>query len=428
MVAKKKQPNSNSNSNTNSKNVVVAKNTMVSIKNAVNGTLSRKAVMNNLAHSCIDSKTFAANSKKTSVNTIGSEEAYQNSIGPEIIAFSKKFTDKQKHDINYVLYHRANSDGISASFIFWKYATNSGKDKSRTDIIFEPFDPGFVRGGGVNPRITAILDKLQGKNVLGLDLSLNGETLSAIKNAAASFIWIDDHASTRNAAGIPEVFVGKGHAACAYTYKFFYPDKPIPVFIQYIDNSDAKLFLPFLPYGDLFNLAFGVRITNNVLLSKQMTRQVYGGIFEQMNEMFPEDKQPTFMIFIGNYMNEIRENMKYEIVNLAQPATFQGYRVGVLNFDAPGLAKVVGRQIVSNFKARKVPIDFSVIWAYQYLKREYRIQLATDHSTSSINVAEIATKLGSLPEGGKEGGGGHPNMASFYWKGNIFDLFTKKLI
>lgn len=127
-------------------------------------------------------------------------------------------------------------------------------------------------------------------------------------------------------------------------------------------------------------------------------------------------------------MNEIRENMKYEIANLAQPATFQGYRVGVLNFDAPGLAKVVGRQIVSNFKARKVPIDFSVIWAYQYLRKEYRIQLATDHSAGSTNVAEIAAKIGSLPEGGREGGGGHPNMASFYWKGNIFDLFTKKMI
>jgi len=243
MVAKK--INKNTKTNNNNSGVVVKKNTVAIGSN--NGSLSRKAVMNNLAHECIDSKHFpSATGKSNSGSAIGTEEAYQNSIGEEIIKFGKKFTDKQKHDINYVIYHRANADGCAAAFTFWKYATDSGKDQSRTDITFEPFDPGFVRGGGVNPRITAILDKLKGKNVLGLDVSLNKETLEAIKNVANSFIWIDDHATTSNSQ-LDSVFVGKGHAACAYTYKFFYPEKPIPVFIQYIDNSDAILLLPFFP-------------------------------------------------------------------------------------------------------------------------------------------------------------------------------------
>jgi hypothetical protein len=389
--------------------------------------LSKKSLMNSIAHECVNGKTFPITKLPYGNPPIGNEQAYEESIGTDILTFSKKYTDAQKKAINCIIYHRANADGIAGAFLAWKFLTNNGKDKTRTDLILEPLDPGFVRGGEVNPRIKPLIERIRGKNVIGIDISLNKASLEALNASATNMIWIDDHETTRE-AGLDNIFVGKGHAACAYVNKFFNPTGPTPMYIQYIDNSDAKLFLPYLAYTDLFNLAFGVRITNNVMLSRQIRDKVYGGMFEQMLDMFPDNKQPSFMILIGNYMNEVRENIKYEIANLAQPAKFQGYNVGVLNFDAPGLAKVVGRQIVSNFKSRGSPIDFSVIWAYQYLRREYRVQLATDHSKGGIDVSQIAAKIGALPEGGREGGGGHPNMASFYWKGNIFDIFTKQLI
>jgi len=436
--------NQKKNINANSKNKNKIKKTISNTKNnndndsdksklrkmsntLIQNVLSRKNVFNSLAHECANKHIFEARNTKRE-GTYGNEKEYQNSFGNDIMEFSKKFTDKQKRDIDYVIYHRNNADGYTAAFVFWKYLTNSGKDKNYGHVIFEPLDPGFKKGGNVNPRIIPLLERIKGKNVLGLDISMNRATLKAIDDATNSMIWIDDHQTTKEAADMPNIFVGDGHSATAFTQKFFYPDKDIPVFVQYVDANDAKLFLPFLAHPDLFSLSFAVRITNNVILSKKQKNQVYGGIFDEMNKIFPDDKQPSFMIFIGNYMNEIRENMKFEISNLAQPSGFQGYRVGVLNFDAPGLAKVVGRQIVSNFKNRSQAIDFSVIWAYQYIRREYRIQLATDHSPASIDVSKIAEQLGALPDGGKEGGGGHPNLASFYWKGDIFDLFTKQLI
>lgn len=431
VVDKNNNKGNNNNKNVkknNNGNKINKANTNNQINNVLrkNG-ITRKDLMNSVAHECVNSKDFPLIKSPNASAPIGNEKEYEESIGTEILDFEKKFTEKQKKDINLIIYHRANADGIAGAFIAWKYLTNSGKNKSRDDLSLEPFDPGFVRGGNVSPRAKPLIERVKGKNVLGIDISLNKASLEALNASANSMIWIDDHETTKEAE-MDNIFVGNKHAACAYVNRFFYPKEPTPMFIQYIDNSDAKLFLPYLPHGDLFNLAFGVRITNNVMLSKAIRTKVYGGMMDQMLKMFPDNKQPSFMILIGNYMNEIRENIKHEIANLAQPAGFQGYKVGVLNFDAPGLAKVVGRQIVSNFKARGQPIDFSVIWAYQYLRREYRIQLATDHTPGSVDVSKIAAQLGSLPEAGREGGGGHSNMASFYWKGNIFDLFTKQLI
>lgn len=120
--------------------------------------------------------------------------------------------------------------------------------------------------------------------------------------------------------------------------------------------------------------------------------------------------------------------MKFDIAYNAQAMNFMGYKCAILNFDAPGLAKVVGRQIVSNFKSKGDPIDFSIVWAYQHLRNEYRIQFITDHSRShtNVDVGALARKLGGLPGAGKQGGSGHPDIGNLYWKDSIFDLFKMK--
>jgi hypothetical protein len=78
------------------------------------------------------------------------------------------------------------------------------------------------------------------------------------------------------------------------------------------------------------------------------------------------------------------------------------------------------------------PIDFAVVWGYEYTSGSYDITLIDNHRPeSTINLAEIAIKLGKMC-GDKRGGGGHPHQSHFYLKRSqtldIWDLFTKKLI
>ena len=138
------------------------------------------------------------------------------------------------------------------------------------------------------------------------------------------------------------------------------------------------------------------------------------------------------MIFVGYYYQQVIESLKNQIAINAKPAKFQGYDVAVLNFNAPGLKKQVSRQIMSNYRKKGIPIKFCVLWGYEYTNNCYDITILDDHRpTSTINLGEIAFKLGIIG-GAKKGGGGHLHEAHFYWPRNdkmdIWDLFSKKYI
>jgi hypothetical protein len=352
-----------------------------------------------------------------------SEHEYQNSFN-DTIAFSKKFTDTQKQQINYVLFHTRNNDGIIAAYSAWVYLTNNGKDKTKTDLIFQGADPDN-RGSGISRKVSDILQNMRDKHVLIVDLDYNQESYDAIKNTAASITVIDDHINP-NVRPQDYIFKNGNHAACAHTFKFFNPDKEVPKIIQHVDSSDAKLQLPYLPFNAAFIFGIGVRISNNVILQRKYTRgvvPVYNSMFEIINKIF-ENNDELFITIIGQYMFEYRENLKEEIAGNAQIAYFgvgqDKYKVGVLNFDSPSLSKIITRQIISNAFAKNQQIDFAVLWSYHYSKGYYRVQLADDHRQTNINMFTIASNYGRHPKG--EGGSGHPHMGSFYWKGDIHEL------
>ena len=130
---------------------------------------------------------------------------------------------------------------------------------------------------------------------------------------------------------------------------------------------------------------------------------------------------------LGYYYDQMRENLKEQFAVNGTIKTFQGYKVGVLNFNAPALAKPVGRQIISIFKEKGIDIDFAVTWGYEYNNDMYRIQLIDDHRQTKISIPSIAQQLGRVG-GTSKGGFGHGHDGNFYWphsdKKDIWDLFT----
>lgn len=352
------------------------------------------------------------NGKNRSDPKYKTEKDYQNSFD-DIIKFSEKF--KNKKDIGAIIYHDENNDGVIAAYYAWTYLYKEhGKD-----IDFFPLKPGH--SPGVDKRVQILLPKLNGKLVLILDLSYNTETLNAIRSNSKGIILIDDHPETSHIGDNDKnMFVSHNHAAVASTYKFFYPKNKVPKIAQYVDDSDGKLFLPFISYSNLFALTIGFRFIHNVY-------KLSGNkLFEELDNVLKDDN-PNFFIFIGNYYDEVRENIKAQIAKNAKTANFQGYKVAVLNFNAPALSKVVGRQIITNFQNRGEKIDFAVLWGYEYTAEGYRISLIDDHKQTQINLPQIAKKLGQIG-GHPIGGGGHGHDAQFYWSKDIWMLFNKKMI
>lgn len=343
----------------------------------------------------------------------------------DVLKFEKKFTEKQKKEINAIIFHDENNDGVFSAYCAWHYLYITHGQK---DFELYPMKPSHGSGNKVNRKLDELITKLEGKNVLLLDLDFSSKTVKEIESVAKSLIIIDDHNvknNNNNKKNKENVFIGLNHATVAYAWKFFYPKEDVPMVLQYVDDSDAKLFLPYVANGTLFVDAIGFRFVHNKMIKKRMS-EVEGGIMSDIH-MVMETDSPNMWLFMGKYFNEVKENLKYQIAINAQKRRFMGHNVAVLNFNAPGLKKPVGRQIVSNFESRGDPIEFAVLWGYEYTSNGYDVTMIDSHKPdATFNLGNFAREL-AKKGGHPKGGGGHPHEGHFYWpRGNgkdIWDLF-----
>ena len=54
--------------------------------------------------------------------------------------------------------------------------------------------------------------------------------------------------------------------------------------------------------------------------------------------------------------------------------------------------------------------------SYEHMKKRYSVSLRNPINKDRINLNDIAMKYGS---------GGHPGAATFYYTGNLFELFSE---
>ena len=357
---------------------------------------------------CVKNKDFGKFNNLSTSDLKQLEEDYDNSFG-DIKKFRNGFTSVDTTNIDTIIFHDENNDGLISCAIARHYLKENGK----TNIKLISTKPGkFIPDQFINNR-----------NILIVDLSFTKDVLQGYKRNANSLIIIDDHPETFKDEFI---FNGTKHAACAYTWKFFYPRLEVPKVIQYIDDSDAKLFLKYIPktHSHLFNHGIGFRYGHNKA-PEIMIKKKNGELFDELWYII-NNTEPNFWTTAGYYYNEVTENLKEQIAINAVVRDFQGYKVGILNFNAPALVKPVCRQIISNFRNQGKHIDFALLFGYEFTSNSWKCQLLDDHRQTAINMGEIASKLGR--EGGHpKGGKGHDHVGNFYWprsrSQDIWDLF-----
>jgi hypothetical protein len=393
------------------KEVNMSKN--VSIKNVStnnnNSNLNTSLNFNKFLTNALKDKELKLKGDKN--NNIKFFKNYENSFD-DIISFSKKFTKKDLTDIDTIIFHDENNDGFFSASIAYNYLKIQSPNR---DIQIIPEKPGKL----------TFLDKIKDRNIIILDLSLNEMFLKKVISVAKSYIVIDDHSATL--LNDKNIFNGKSHSACGYTWKFFYPKLDIPNTIVYIDSSDGKLFLNFIPksFTTLLAQSTGIRYTHakSKLIGEKKRN---GELLKELWEIIIDDSKLKLLILVGYYYHEFSENLKEQIAINAVPSTFQGYNVGLLNYNSPAITKAVARQIITNFKNKGMPIDFAVCWGYEHINNCYRIQIMDDHKQTKIHMGNMAQRLGAIG-GHPKGGNGHPHVGNFYWPRNdkydIWDLF-----
>lgn len=376
-----------------------------------------KVNFNKILLNCVKDKNLSDISTLSKNDIKKLEKEYDESFD-DIHSFRKKFTKKNIDDIDTIIYHDENNDGMFSCAIVYHYL-QSISDKKINLIAAKP------------GKLIITEQIFANKNVIILDISFPNDMLSKIMGYSNSLIIIDDHSQRVSNKNSDKVFNGNKHAACSYTWKFFYPKEEVPKIIQFIDNSDAKLFLKHIPqgYSKFFTESIGFRYTHNKTKEMQIKKRD-GRLFIELWDIL-KDSVPNYWITLGYYYDEVTDNLKEQIAINAVKVNFQGYKVGVLNFSSPALTHVVCRQIVSNFRNKGEPIDFAICWSYEYINNSYRIQMLDDHVQTKINLEDIAIKLGKIG-GTQKGGGGHQHIGNFYWpknaKHDIWELFQKQYL
>ena len=362
--------------------------------------------------------------KNTRQTKYFTEKDYQSSL-QDITQFGQSVPDSFKKNIRVVFYHKKNADGYVAAYTAWNYITNGGIDVP-DDLVFIGLQPN-IQKVGIAPDVEKQFHLIQNHFVLMTDLHYNDETIQALSQNCKGLLYIDEHGhesvqSNSNKKRNYYYFKGleKVHCSSVLTFKVFYPSLPIPQTYQYIDNNDSKLFMPYLPFPNEFNVALYIRIIRNTVLEKRkkLNDPTPGGGFSQLHLLFEGDR-PELLIIIGKYMNEQRENFKFECAQKAYYVKILGYSFAILNFFVPNF-KTVGRQMITDARQAGIHVDFAMTWVYIHHTGEYHLQIQDDYVQSRVPLSQLYQQLVNWIESRHLG-----KVVRGHAKGHIINMFVK---
>lgn len=383
--------------------------------------LSKSQRYNKRVVNCLKgcSLTNNNNIKKNIGNVPFKTEKEYNDSFDDIKVFSKKITAAKKKSINCIVFNKNNADGILSAMLVANYL----RDNKKSNISFVNTAPNIHNG--INGRIKSKEHYIKGKSVIILDLAYGKKMIDYFKSTAKDLIIIDDHGDNSNKSD-DNIFVGKVHGTVAYTWKFLYPTKNIPIYIQSFDNDDRALYLPYLKHGKSFTTFLNYRAFHSPYHNMNFTKM---DDFNKLDDIISNSNM-EFMDVVGHYYDEVANNIKEQIAQHAKLRYFDGYYpVYVLNYKDPVLYKMVAKQMITNAKKKGDNIAFAVLWGYEYTLDCYNIHISEGTGNNpKYNLPMIAKKLGEIGGTGK-GGFGSKNVGNFYWPHepgkDIWDLISK---
>jgi oligoribonuclease NrnB/cAMP/cGMP phosphodiesterase (DHH superfamily) len=264
----------------------------------------------------------------------------------------------------FVLYHFNCPDGFGAAWAAWK------KFGKKADYI------------GIRPSQTA--DQLKGLNlkdkeeIYFLDVSASAQKLKELVKNNESVTVIDHHVSNREIIRNASQWVfDNRHSGAVLTWQFFFPKKPVPWLLRYLEEMDLwKFRLPhtkeIIAWLEFFPMEF--RIWDK--LARNLERATFRKSAINEGKMFLK------------YENRLIEG----ILKYAFSVKFKGYRARVVN--SPKFQSQLGHRLLD----KRHPV--AIVWneAADGLKFSLR-------SDGRVDVSKLAKSF--------LGGGGHKAAAGF---------------
>jgi oligoribonuclease NrnB/cAMP/cGMP phosphodiesterase (DHH superfamily) len=221
------------------------------------------------------------------------------------------------------------------------------------------------------------------EQIVMVDFSMSLEDMQHMANGRR-FTWIDHHISAINelqeAATAWEGLRDVSQAACVLTWKYFFPDQPVPQAIQLIGDRDTWTNA----YPD--SPAFGEG------LNQQNMSPENDKLWKPLLDDDPKAVQDLISSGGLIYNARLRE-IRRSVARFGQEVTFEGHRTLAINQRASG-------ELGEHIRKKGYEIAYCYIETQQNGKLTTFVTLFSDQ----VDVSEIAKKYG---------GGGHKSAAGF---------------
>lgn len=283
----------------------------------------------------------------------------------------------KREEVDYVIYHHPCSDGCGSGLIAWKYLSEHFPER---EVRYYPAQI------GTPPPLD-----LAGRNVLICDYSYPKAILTELIGRVKGLLVLDHHKSAeKELAEIPPEYkvFDMGHSGAYLTWKFFYPDEPVPLLISYIEDRD--LWRRDLP----FSLEFGAWF-----YTLPLEFPVYSQYLDQdkLLEMV-QSRGPAFQELNQSYITQALEHVTVKFTKVkGRDGKDKFYFIGYINSSI--LKSDIGNSIFTKFPH----IDFSAVYSIHDYNNSTGFSLRS--TEKHVDVSEIALTFG---------GGGHRNAAGVY--------------
>lgn len=290
-----------------------------------------------------------------------------------------------------ILYHGDCVDGYGAAFSAWL--------KFRDQAEYAPVIHGRFHG---LEDLDRQLPDLHGRDVYIIDFSFTPALQAEVRRRARKVIWLDHHATSFEQHVHPEYLDAVGpryrcctsrfitmldndKAGCRLAWEHFFPGRPLPRLLAYIDDFDRQALE--LPNSRGFNV-FMRSTPWSFELWEQWLRD-FGDIDEPVPAAFEAVLQT------GLHLEQSQSS-------LAQSIAKDAIKVLTPGEDTPGLAVACPMLLVNDVGMELVRQSGS--YALCWLVQPDGVVKASLRSDGAVNVAKLAEI---------HGGGGHRKMAAF---------------
>ena len=266
-----------------------------------------------------------------------------------------------------ILYHKNCTDGMASAWVCFQKFGNDAEYIGCDDWKNLP------------SYFSSILN-LKDLEIYIIDFSFTKEILLDLEKKCKKLVILDHHVSAKeNIQAVNNHVYGVNISGCALAWNYFFPEKEVPLAIQYISDSDTgKRILPdhkaICSYIYRDDKELSVSSIENVVRDLESLSN-----FENVKK-------------IGQMLSDVRDGSIRRYISKAEIINFEGQDVYAVN--APSEIKSdLGRELAIKTNS------FAIIYNYSEGKWGVSMRSVPDFDVSSIAI--------------KYGGGGHKNAAAF---------------